>query len=466
MCNTNKYKKLLSNTLTFGIGTFSSKILVFLLMPLYTRALTPDEFGVVDLLVQTANLIVPVISAGIVSAVIRFGLDKAYDKSSVFTAGFITITVGFGVFLLAIPLMRLIDFVTEYTLLIYLFVLMSAFRSLCSHFVRSMQYVKLFSFDGVLSTVMVILFNVIFLLGFRMGITGYILATILSDFVSILFLTVVAELWKFLKWKGFEKSTFKKMLQYSVPLIPTSLFWWITNVSDRYMVNYMLGSDANGLYAVAYKIPTIVVLVSTIFTEAWQMSAVLENDADKKQFFSKVFSSYSSLMFLCTSVLILSCKLTTRLLVDMSYYSSWQYVPVLVLATAFSCFANFLGSVYMVEKKSMITLLTVLAGAASNIILNIFLIPAMGVNGAALATFMSYVIVFVVRAVTSRKFIKINMNVPRLLLNLLLTGAQAFIMISEIHLWVVWELALFAAVLLFNVRPLIRSVKKQFFAKS
>ena len=79
-----KYKRLISNTVIFAIGTFSSKVLVFLLMPLYTRVLTDAEYGVTDLIVQTGNLLLPLVSLGIINAVIRFGLDRQVRKSDVF----------------------------------------------------------------------------------------------------------------------------------------------------------------------------------------------------------------------------------------------------------------------------------------------------------------------------------------------------------------------------------------------
>ena len=93
-----KYKKLFSNTIIFSIGTFSSKILVFLLVPFYVQFLSDAEYGTVDLITQTANLLIPVVSMGIASAVLRFGLDKASDKKAVFSTGVAAILIGFAVF--------------------------------------------------------------------------------------------------------------------------------------------------------------------------------------------------------------------------------------------------------------------------------------------------------------------------------------------------------------------------------
>ncbi len=158
----NKYKKLMSNTIIFSIGTFSSKLLVFLLMPLYTRVLSPSDYGTVDIITQTASLLMPVVSLSIASGIIRFGLDKRIDKSDVFSIGLVTILAGFGVFFLFSPLLKKITFISQYTLLIYLYVFMALIKQLCAEFVRSKQYVKLYAFDGILATVLTIILNVLF----------------------------------------------------------------------------------------------------------------------------------------------------------------------------------------------------------------------------------------------------------------------------------------------------------------
>ncbi len=457
----NKYKKLISNTLTFGIGTFSSKLLVFFLMPFYTRFLEPGQYSDTELITNMANLLMPIVTVGIISSVVRFGLDQAYDKQSVFTTGVLTLGGGFALYMAALPLLVNVDIIGEYTILVTLYVVMSAVKSLFSTFVRSLQYVKLFAFDGVLSTIMTILFNILFLMAFHMGVTGYVLATIAADFCSSVFLFLMASLWRYFRPKKFNWTLTKSMLRYCVPLIPTSLFWWITNVSDKYIVTALVGSEENGLYSIAYKIPNLLVLVSNIFTEAWQMTAVTEKDsADKSHFFTKVFSTYQSLLFIASALIICCSKIFTRLLTAPSYYESWKFIPILVIATAFSCFATFFGSVYMVEKKSLITLVTVLTGAVSNIALNFLLIPSLKANGAALATFTSYFLVFIMRVVTSRKLIRVRINALQMGLNLLLIGAQAYILIAEIPHWAVLELGLTAAIIVLNIRPLLNGAKR------
>lgn len=84
MILSNKYRNLAQNTVIFAIGTFSSKLLVFIMMPIYTRALSTAEYGTVDLIQQISNLLVPIVTLGVTNALIRFGLDKSFRKNDVF----------------------------------------------------------------------------------------------------------------------------------------------------------------------------------------------------------------------------------------------------------------------------------------------------------------------------------------------------------------------------------------------
>lgn len=456
-----KYKKLASNTIIFAIGTFSSKILSFLLMPFVTRMMTTGDYGIADLIQQTVNVLIPIVMLQVNSAALRFSLDKAKDKADVFTVGVRTTIIGFIVFLFfayPISLIRINDFrLGDYIILIYVFVLISGFRQLCQQFVRGSGYVKLYAVDGIIATATTLLFTFIFLSPLKMGVTGYILAIIASDACSVIFYTVTAKLYKYIRPHLMEKGITGQMLKYCVPLIPTVILWWIINVSDRYMITYFVNSSANGLYTAASKIPNFVILFSQIFIDAWQLSAVDEYDSEgRARFFSKVFRVYSGGVFAVASALILFCQLFTKILVAPSYYESWQYVPILIIATTYSCIVNFLASVYMAEKKSLMALLTASSGAITNIVLNLVLIPKIGANGAAIATVCAFLMVFITRGANTRKYIKIDFKLPLMIFEtavLITQSALMLIMKSGAVLYGI-EAVLFIVMLLVNIKPI------------
>ena len=191
----NKYKKLAMNTFIFAVGNFGSKILVYLLSYLYSKYLSPSDSSTKELLEITANFLLPIFTLSITEAIIRYGLDNNYDKREVFTSATCLCGLGLISMLVFSPLFHFLSFVNGYTVLLLVYVCTSAFRSLCSQFVRARGLVKLFSFDGILTTLVLFLLNIVFIAHFKLGVSGFMLSVILSDFFSAVFLFVTAGLW-------------------------------------------------------------------------------------------------------------------------------------------------------------------------------------------------------------------------------------------------------------------------------
>ena len=431
----------------------------------YTGYLTPSDYGTADLITQTANLLFPIISLGITDGVFRFALDNERGRRSVFTVGFITITAGSVLFLAIIPLLNTVKEFKGYIWLIVVYTLASCYHSLCSQFIRARGNTVLFSVQGIINTALVIALNILFLAVMRIGITGYVLSVVLADFLCTIFLFAKEKLWKQFTLHP-RKIAFKRMLRYSIPLIPATIFWWITSVSDRYMVNAIIGSAENGIYAVSYKIPTILTLVSTIFMQAWQFSAVTASHGDRKEhirFFTNVWRSFQAVMFLAGGVIIAFAKPAIRILSTEQYYSAWKYVPLLSAAMIFTAFVSFTGTVYIVTKQSGISFITAMAGAVINIALNLLLIPSpLGVQGAAIATFLSYFAVFLIRAVNSRKYIPFKLYGGHTAVNTALIMIQIVFSVLELPLWIPVQAVCLIVLTVINFKFLLPSLKKIF----
>lgn len=482
----NRYKKLLSDTAIYGIGTFASKILVFFLTRLYTECLTEAQYGKADLVSNIANLIIPLAAAGICDGIFRFALDKERNKQSVFSTGIVILLVSSGVFLILSPIIIAFDYFRNYAWVIVFYVLMSNFHSACAQYIRALDKTRLFAVQGIINTALTIFFNVLFLVvlpesNLLNGEYGYVLSIVIADFLVSCFLMIYAKLWRDLKLSYVKKDLAKSMLKYSLPLIPTTIFWWITNVSDRYMVTYFLGEGQNGLYTAAYKIPTLLTLITGIFSEAWQFSAVKEDDPyERAKFYSTVFSCFQAIIFVGGACVIAFSKIGAKMLFAESYYSAWNFIPVLVMASVFSSFVNFLSSVYMVKKRSMKSFATAAIGAFVNIILNFVLIPesisfgenimkcaGLGVQGAAVATFISYITVFIIRSVDTRRLMKFNMHIVRLIINtvLMIAGTVIMVRVKNTLILTVAQAVFVLLVTAVNVIPLVIGVKTTFLQK-
>lgn len=456
-----KYKKLASNTIIFAIGTFSSKLLTLALTFFYTRVMATGDFGGATLIQNAVNILVPIVTLAVNSAALRFALDKNSNKKQVFTTGVATTLIGFLVFCLFAPVVVKIninDFnMGQYAILLYLMLLGSSLRQLCQQFVRGSGHVKLYAIDGVMATATSAGFTFLYLGAFHWGIYGYILAIFTSDMISVAFMFICAKLWKCLDLRhGLKKETAVPMLKYCIPLIPTIVLWWIINVSDQYMVTYFNGVSLSGIYTSAYKIPNFVIIFSSIFIDAWQLSAVDEYDnKGKSEFFTKVFRVYSGALISVGALLIAGSRIITDLYLGKDYYDSWHYVPILVIATTFSCLVNFYASVYMAEKKSMLSMITAASGAIVNIVLNLILIPKFAAYGAAIATAVSFVTVFILRVINTKKFVNIKIDVKSFLPSVLLMLSGSVVMLSEVGgQWVSFgvTLAISALVVIINFK--------------
>ena len=417
-----KYSKLAGNTLIFAISSFSSKLLTLIVQPFLTYAMAEiSDLGLSKILSQYANLLIPFVSMGMSNAIIRFGLDKGNSEKQVFTNGLLTILGGFGILVLCWPIARFLPDMAQYGLLIYIYVLMSCLRTL----------------------------------GFKWGANGYLLAIISGDFVSVLFLMFTGKLWNYIELKGINKNLWKQMLHFSLPMIPAQISFWIINASDlffvREMCNGLDGRDGNawsGLLSTGYFLPTILTTLGLIFYDAWQLSAVTEEEGRAK-FFTQIFRTYSSVLFCCAAGIIWLCRPVMHIMKS-NYYYAWHFVPFLVMASTCSCFNQFMNSVYVVNKKSSRSMITMMAGAISNCIMNYFFIKWWGPIGATYASFLGLGLVFTLRSIDANRMIHMHVHPGRVLLNVGLLVFEAFVLLAETPLYGLWTDLITAVVILIN----------------
>lgn len=390
----NKYKKLLNNTLYFFIGNMGSKLLIFFLVPYYTYVLSTAEYGTADLITTTASLIVPVVTLSITEAVFRFSMDEKADYKALFSNGLLIVCIG-GV----------ISFVATKTLedkniggvwnLCWILIVAESLYNLAAQFIRGIGKTRLYAIGGFIQTLILVVLNIAFLLKFKLGILGYILAMVISYACVFLVYVIAGKIYMYVgRWNW---PLCRKMLRYSLPMIPNGLSWWAMSYADKYVILIFLGAAANGVYLVAQKIPTILTMFTTIFHQAWQISAVEEgSNKGKSDFSMSVYDNLQAVMFICTSFIIAVVKPLYAVWVSNDYFEAWETTPMLLLATVFSCLSQFLTVNYMVDKKTIGSLKVTLVGCAVNVTLNILLIPHFGIIAAATATFVGYLSTYVV----------------------------------------------------------------------
>lgn len=469
---TKKYRRLWKNTAIFTVGTFISKLLVFLLLPFYTGCLSAEEYGTADLIANLANFLIPIFCCGVSEGLLRFSLrdesikDKGYTREGIFSTSTVITGAGSVLLLLLLPLLSFVPDLSSYGILVVLYVIASNFHSVAAEYVRACEKTTLYAAQGVLNTALVIVSNLVLLLGFNLGIVGYVLSIVLADAITTVVVVFGARLYRVFSLKTVRKKTLRALLAFSLPLIPGTILWWIISVSDRYLLTYFSGGETNGLYVAAAKIPTLLTLLCTVFLTAWKISAVVEDSGEDREavrekcrFYSRVYRGFVAVLFSMAAGITLFAKLFAKILFDESYYTAWTFIPILTVGTVFYSLSRFLGSVYFVKRKSLQVSLTAGASALLNVILNLALIPRFGGLGAAAATFAAYFLEFVIRDVNSKRYLAFNTHRLSVLLASLLLVLNALVVSLETMYWLPVSILLTALMLLLEGREILAIVK-------
>lgn len=457
---TNKYTRLIRDTGIFALGSFGSKLILFLMVPLYTNCMTASEYGTADLVFTVAQLVMPFVSVVIFDSVIRFGLAHDENSANVLRAGLTVCGVGGVVTLLASPLIGLYDGVSSWEWYLSVYVVLSMCGSCLMNYLKVMDRNRLFAFLSIMQTFVLALCNVAFLLYADMGIQGYLLSTCISAVIPVVCPLALGGAAHDLRKSRLDKRLMKRMLAYSAPLILNNVSWWVVQSLDKLMLETMASAAALGIYTVATKIPSLINVATSIFSQAWGISSVKEMESTNSgRYYSNVLKALYTFVFGAAVVLIAFVRPFMAIYVGEGFGESWRYVPLLLVSASFSAVASYYGSLYGALFKSVNNMMTTLLAAIVNAVINFLLIPSMGIWGAVVGTVIAYVVLMVARMFDVARFIEIEIGVPRFVASSALMAAYAIAVSAGLDSIIV-SFAAIALYALVNAKPLFELVKR------
>lgn len=465
MSKSKKVKDLSVNTLLFTISNFGTKIISFLLVPLYTAVLSTTDYGNLDLVTTTVQLLIPIMTLNIQDAVLRFCLDNDYAplqsaKVGMRVVGIATIILGIG--LLVVYNLPFFNLSITYSIYLYLLFITNALNNILSMYLKAINKVKLLVVCGLLNTLLTCSLNVILLLFIKLGVLGYLIANISGTSIAIIIMTLGSGILKSSSVR-IPKGLFRTMSLFSLPLIVNSVAWWLNNASDRYILALFYGAAANGIYAVAYKIPTILSTIQSVFYNAWSISAITEFDEDDSDgFIGNVYMTYSCVSILGCSALLICNIFIARLLYANDFFNAWRYVPPLLVGTVFNGITLFEGCLFTAVKKTKAVSVTTVLGSIVNTICNFVLIPFIGALGAAIATMIGYITIWVIRTFQMKKIIRIKVDWTSQIFGFGVLLVQCYVALLFVHFY--WQIP-FMLLLIITQRKyftkIIQSVKRK-----
>ncbi len=448
---TRKYRELFSDSVAFFISNFASKILAFLLIPLYTSVLSTEDYGIADLLNNTVNVLYPLLTLCIMEATLRFAFEKKANKDAVLTNSLAIIALSIVVLCIATPLVKIISD-TMYAYWGWFVAIFAAFNlhQVLTQYAKGIGKTKIFAISGVLHTVVIIVSNIMGLLVLKQGLNAYFISIVLGYFVASLYLVIFAKIR--IKKISLDFSLLKEMLKFSIPTVPTVIAWWVNTSADKYIIIGYLGVAISGLYGVAYKIPSILTMVTNIFTSAWTLSAIKSvDDKDSAEYQSSVYKYFNIANVMACSVLILLSKSLARILFAKDFFEAWKCVPLLLVAYLFSGLSGFMASSFRARKKTQGLMISTIIGAVVNVLLNLVVIKEFGIMGAAATTVIGFAVTFYIRYINVKRIIDLKITLSKDTIVYIILTIQAILIGCEIsYSYPISAVLLIVIVLIYN----------------
>lgn len=419
-----RYTRFCNNTILVIIGNIGSKLISFIMLPFYTRWLPIEGYGTVDIINIYVSFLIGVVTCAIAESVFIFPKGQPVEKQKEYlNSGLLFMIISFVITLGAFILIKFVcdgeniqNSFVDNIWMIYSILTTSALQQLVQQFTRSIDKIKVYSIAGVVLTGLTIAFSFIFIP--MWGVAGYVTAMSLANIATVIYSLIASGSYTYLEFRYANIISCKKMLSYSMPLVPNNIMWWLVSALNRPVMEIYLGMEAIGLFAVANKFPSVFSSMFAIFAISWQISVMEEYGKDGySQFFNKVFRIVILLMILASCLISILSPLIIGVFADESYYESWKFVPVLSLSSVFMSISGMAGSNFSSTKESKYFFYSSVWGALVAVIANIVFIPRIGTMGACLSVALSFLVMALSRCFYCWKYVKID-NISRIMLSL------------------------------------------------
>lgn len=400
----NRGSALVKRTVIYAVGNMGSKVLSYLMVLVYSYYILPEDLGYYDLILTTLSMVQPLILLQINDAVYRYLVDANKSRSSIIASGFRFIVCA-ALIAEGILVVLWLRFQFQYMVWISLLMLSTMAYIYMQDVVRGTGDSKLYAGIGLMNSFVMLLFEVVGLVFFDLGVLALIVSKVASNIVCVVFVIAVSRGTRDGLRSKPNREVQKALIRYSLPLVPNAISWWAVNSSNRYIILASLGTVHNGIFSMANKFPTVLTTLTSIFGLAWQESAIKEyRTPNRDAFFSDVFCKYYRVLFSLTICAIPATRLVMEWFAAAEYGEAWKYTGFLYLAASFSALCSFLGTGYQISKETRRSFTSTIVAAGTSIMLNILTIELLGLHASSMSTFLAYLLLFMIRMKHTRRY--------------------------------------------------------------
>lgn len=406
-------KNTIRQSAVYGFSRVATKLVSFILLPLYSVNFSVAEYGVISRIETLWQVIFAVVLFGLETGIVRWytGMKDTEDKKKfLFSVSVFILLVNFIftlIFFAGSGMFSGLIFETDkYSALIFyasLIATMEAFVFAEFLLLRINEKAFRYSFYSVLIAVLNLLIQLYYLLYTDSKLDGVFIAKIISPAVVVLIL--LPYYISFLK-PGLDIKNLRELLIYSFPVMLAGVASTLLNQSDRFLLGYLGNSSDVGLYSLGYNICGLLnFFVIAPFTLAFSVMAWKKYESDNA---SRFFTKNITYLFFAITYLALGLALATPNLIKIftlnkDYWSAKEIVPWIAIAIPFYGISSIGFFSFYVTKKTYYVLYFTAACLLINVILNLILIPSLGMYGAAVSNFISFFILCYLNYRNSKK---------------------------------------------------------------
>lgn len=440
----------------YFVGNIITKLAAFFLLPLYSSRIAPSEYGTYGLSITIINVLVPIVFISIWEGVFRFSFECSNDKYKVFNNGFIIMLTGSLLYIIGtIFTYMFIKFSNPF--LICLYSLATAYQYFYTVIARSLMDNRLFVFSGVVNTCVAITLNVALITGFDIGVASLYISYIVGVVIQIFIIENKKNFLKYFSFRRMEYAEIIKYIKFSIPVSFSAISNWLFNGLTQIYITYVIGSYYNGLYNLANKFSSVLILTIGIFQFAWyELAYDIANNADKSRYYQKSISEILRLSLITLSILILLVKIVYPIMIDAQYRAGLKIVPILLIGTMANAYAGFAGTLFLADKRTLSLFTTTLVAGGINFLGLKVLTPKFGFVGAVLALCIAYIFFAAIRVIILKRKMGILPYLYSIAPILLLIPALIIFYIVKSNIILLWSTLLLCIISLLFIQDLIK----------
>ena len=409
-------KELIKNTSILMLAKLSTQVVSFVLLPLYTAILSTVEYGRVDVYTSLAMIVIPFITLQVEMALFRYfiGEKDIYAKKEIVSSA-ITIVLFTGV--LATVVFFILNYFLKfpYSGFLYAYYFVMTLNTVMLQMCRAEGDNVGYAFATFISSALAVVLNVLFVAILRFGVEGMLASSILAHFISSIFMVFRTGIINYFSLRSVSKKQCKRLLSYSTPLIFNQVASWAINYSDRLIILNYLGENFNGIYSVACKFSNILNTFLGVYNIAWTENVIRSaEDKDGNSYISDVFNLTFNLYMMLITGIINILPFFYDFLVNKSFKSGYNQVPILLIGMMFSGMAATVGSIYIAYNKTKEVSVTTMIAGVINVVVHLVLLKKVGLYAASISTLVSFAILFFYRLYAVKTFFPLHLSLKKI----------------------------------------------------